>query len=48
LAEIESIFEQIDPDEEATAIAEAEAELDAGEGNTARENQRMAAQTRQG
>jgi predicted transcriptional regulator len=32
LAELKSIFEQIDPDEEASAIAEAEAELDASEG----------------
>src|SRR5271156_1895666 len=30
MAELKSIFEQIDPDEEAAAIAEAEAELDAG------------------
>jgi predicted transcriptional regulator len=32
MAELKSIFEQIDPDEEAAAIAEAEAELDAGKG----------------
>jgi predicted transcriptional regulator len=32
MAELKSIFEQIDPDEEASAIAEAEAELDAGKG----------------
>jgi len=32
MAELKSIFEQIDPDEESAAVAEAEAELDAGEG----------------
>ena len=32
MAELKSILEQIDPDEEVAAIAEAEAELDAGKG----------------
>lgn len=32
MAELKSIFEQIDPDAEAAGIAEAEAELDAGKG----------------
>jgi predicted transcriptional regulator len=32
MAELKSIFEQLDPDEEAAAIAETEAELDAGKG----------------
>ena len=32
MAEMKSILEQIDPDEEVAAIAEAEAELDAGKG----------------
>jgi predicted transcriptional regulator len=32
MAEPKSILEQIDPDEEAAAIAEAEAEFDAGKG----------------
>jgi predicted transcriptional regulator len=32
MAETKPIFEQIDPAEEAAAIAEAEAELDAGKG----------------
>jgi predicted transcriptional regulator len=32
MAELKSIFEQIDPDEESAAVAEAEAELDAGKG----------------
>jgi predicted transcriptional regulator len=32
MAELKSIFEQIDPDEEAAAVAEAEAEADVGKG----------------
>jgi hypothetical protein len=32
MAELKSIFEQIDPDAEATALAEAEDELDLGKG----------------
>jgi predicted transcriptional regulator len=32
MSEQKTIFEEIDPDEEAAAIAEAEAELDAGKG----------------
>ena len=32
MAELKSIFEQVDPDEGTAALAEAEAELDAGKG----------------
>jgi predicted transcriptional regulator len=32
MAEVRSVFDQIDPEAEARAIAEAEAELDAGKG----------------